>query len=298
MKQTALRFSVVIPCYNEARYLAATLESLQAQDFAGNYEIIVVDNNCTDDTAAIARAHGVRVVREKHCGVCWARQKGAEAARGEIVVSTDADTTFAPGWLAKIDKAFRKGDSVVAVAGPCRFADGPLWGKAYPRLLFGLVYAGYLATSRPYYITATNTAFKKKYWRGYDTSLTQGGDELDLLRNLRRQGKVVFLPANVTCTSGRRLSRGLFYNFFVTFLVYYLLAYGLNRLFKRQILGSAPAFRDSEIAALRHLQTVGLDAVILLLLVMPFGAPRHYIVRTSTHMVHYVTGVMAGRRPG
>ena len=56
------RFSIVVPAYNEASYLGASLQALQQQDFRGPYEIIVVDNNSTDDTAAVAASYGVRVV--------------------------------------------------------------------------------------------------------------------------------------------------------------------------------------------------------------------------------------------
>lgn len=60
-----VRLSVVVPAYNEAGYLADSLNSLQHQDFAGTYEVIVVDNNSTDTTATIARHHGARVVHER-----------------------------------------------------------------------------------------------------------------------------------------------------------------------------------------------------------------------------------------
>src|SRR3954454_20136644 len=123
-----IRLSVVIPCFNEADYVADTIRSLHRQDFAGEYEIVVVDNNSTDATAEIARGLGVRVVTEPVPGVCNARQAGTEASSGEIVVSTDADTTHGPDWLAKIDRSFRAGDDVVAVVGPCRYKDGPHWG--------------------------------------------------------------------------------------------------------------------------------------------------------------------------
>ena len=82
------RFSVVIPCYNEELYIADALKSLQKQDFTGDYEVIVVDNNSTDNTATLAKKHGAKVVHEKRPGICWARQAGTEAARGEIVIST------------------------------------------------------------------------------------------------------------------------------------------------------------------------------------------------------------------
>lgn len=236
------RFSVVIPCYNEARFIERTLQSLKQQTFNGAYEIIIVDNNCTDNTVEIAKKYHVRVVTENHPGVCWARQAGTAAARGEIVVSTDADTTFRKTWLETIDQAFRRKD-YIAVAGPCIYSDGPWWGKQYPKFLFGTVNLISYLIGRPFYITATNVAFKKSAWDGYHTTLTQGGDELGLLHDLRRKGKVVFNNANPVYTSGRRLYRGLFYNFFMTFLVYYMLAYYLNRLFGRQVMGTAPKIR-------------------------------------------------------
>ncbi len=241
---TRPRFSVVIPALNEERYLADCLRSLARQDFAGEVEVIVVDNNSTDRTAAIARSFGAVVVHEARPGVCWARQRGTAFARGEIVVSTDADTVFDPGWLARIDGALEQHPSCVAVAGPCRFAAGsPSWAAAYPRVLFGAVALVQRITGRVFYVTATNLAFRRSAWPGYNTQMTQGGDELDLLRRLQRQGPVVFDGHNPTYTSPRRLNQGLAYNLVVTFFVYYLLAYWLNRVSGRPLLGTAPAFR-------------------------------------------------------
>jgi glycosyltransferase involved in cell wall biosynthesis len=217
---------------------------LQHQDYDGNYEIIVVDNNSTDDTAAVAARYGVRVVSEPRQGVCAARQRGVDCAQGEIIVSTDADTTQPPDWLRTIDAGFAASDKVVAVAGPCRYQDPSWWAKAYPTLLFGLVAAIYALTGFVFYVSATNIAIRRSAFPGYDLKLTQGGDELDLLRRLRRRGFVNWLRHNVVTTSARRLQRGLLYNFFVTFLVYYVLAYWLNRLSQRQTFGMAPAFRQ------------------------------------------------------
>ena len=64
-----IRFSVVVPCYNEESYLRDAIQSLQQQDYDGEYEIVVVDNNSTDATADIARGLGVRVVTETAPGV-------------------------------------------------------------------------------------------------------------------------------------------------------------------------------------------------------------------------------------
>lgn len=134
MNKQQPRFSVVIPAFNEEDYLGATIESLLQQDYTGSFEIVVVDNNSTDTTAVLANSYGVKVVQEKHPGVCWARQRGTEVASGEIVISTDADTTFSKNWLSTIDKGFEQ-DGVVAVAGPCKFVDPPYWGSCLSKSL-------------------------------------------------------------------------------------------------------------------------------------------------------------------
>ena len=203
----------------------------------------MVDNNSTDDTAVIAAAAGATVVVEPERGVCQARQRGTLAAHGEIIISTDADTTFTAGWLSGIDAAFGRHPGAVAVAGPCHFAGAPRWGNLYSTLLFGTVNLAKRVTGRVVYVSATNIAFRKNVWTGYDTRLTQGGDELDLLRRLQAAGEVVFDITNPTRTSSRRLDQGLLYNIAVTFLYYYLLGYALNRTFRRPVLGTAPPFR-------------------------------------------------------
>lgn len=237
------RFSVVIPCYNEENYIGDTLLSLQSQDYNGEFEVIVVDNNSTDASAKIAKHYGATVIREKRPGVCWARQTGTEAAIGEIVISTDADTIFTPNWLAKLDCTFNHSNNFVAVAGPCIYRSGPFWGKAYPIILFSAVHGYAKLTGHPFYVTATNLAFKKSYFDGYDVHSPQGGDELSMLRQLKKKGKVGFQYGNPVYTSARRLKRGLFYNIFVTLFYYYICGYYLDRIFKRTIIGSAPAYR-------------------------------------------------------
>jgi glycosyltransferase involved in cell wall biosynthesis len=261
-----IRFSVVIPAYNEARYLPKALASLHAQDFPGGVEIIVVDNNSTDGTSHVARAFGATTLTEPRRGVCWARQRGTEAARGEIVLSTDADTVHPPTWLSRVDETFRANEGCVAVAGPCRFSPAPLWARIYPTLLFGAVHLIYSLTRRVCYATATNIAFSKAAFTGYDTTLTQGGDELGLLRCLRRQGPIVFDRTNVVTTSARRLREGLAYNIVVTFVFYYLLGYLVNRLTARTIFPTAPAFREERVGRPRLAWLFGVPLVVVLVI--------------------------------
>lgn len=238
-------FSIVIPAFNEESYLGDCLSSLSGQDYPGSFEIIVVDNNSTDHTAAVACAAGAAVVFESIPGVCRARQRGTEIAAGEIIVSADADCIYQPGWLSTIAQWFRENPEGIAVGGPCYFYDGPRWGLAVQRMLFGAVTWVQRRGGPVVYVTATNFAFRRDSFTGYDVRLSQGGDELDLLRRLRKHGHVAFDSANFTYTSARRMEQGVVYNFAVSFFYYYILGYALNRFLRRPVLGMAPAFRHS-----------------------------------------------------
>jgi glycosyltransferase involved in cell wall biosynthesis len=250
--QDQVRFSVVIPAYNEAGYLGETLQSLRDQDFDGPFEVIVVDNHSTDETATVAAGFGVRLLYEAERGVCAARQRGSAAALGEIIVSTDADTVTPQNWLRSLDATFAAAPDAVAVAGPCRYANPCWWARVFPTLQFGLVAGVFAITGSVCYVTATNLAVRRSAFPGYDIQLTQGGDELDLLRRLRRAGRVIWNRHNVVTTSPRRLQQGLLYSIVVSFFVYYFLAYLVNRMSGRRLLGTAPAFRSRAVSPTRR----------------------------------------------
>jgi glycosyltransferase involved in cell wall biosynthesis len=82
--------SIVIPCYNEEEGIARVLERMP--DFID--EIIVVDNNCTDNTAEVAARLGARVVPEKKPGYGRAYKTGFQEATGDVIVTMDGDATY------------------------------------------------------------------------------------------------------------------------------------------------------------------------------------------------------------
>jgi chlorobactene glucosyltransferase len=98
--------AIIIPARNEAANLRRLLPSLQALDYPGPLEIIVVDDGSTDETAAIAQAHGARLIRLDGPPSGWfgkphACQQGAEAAYAEWLLFTDADTWHEPAGPAQ-----------------------------------------------------------------------------------------------------------------------------------------------------------------------------------------------------
>ena len=98
----SIDYTVVVPAYNEADWLPATLAAIQAamvrQSFTG--EVVVCDNNSSDDTAEIAASHGAQVVFEAHNQISLARNRGAREARGRYLNFVDADTLISPRLLS------------------------------------------------------------------------------------------------------------------------------------------------------------------------------------------------------
>lgn len=96
-------YSIIIPAYNEAAFLSKTLASVKdAQSrFVSSGEIIVVDNNSTDNTAQIAKDFGAAVVFEPVNQISRARNAGAKAAKGEYLIFLDADTVLSEQLLRK-----------------------------------------------------------------------------------------------------------------------------------------------------------------------------------------------------
>jgi len=98
-------FSVIIPLYNKAGYVARCLESVQQQRY-GCFEIIVVDDGSTDNSAAQARAYvgsNTRLIGQANQGVSVARNTGVANAHYDYVVFIDADDSWEPGFLDELN---------------------------------------------------------------------------------------------------------------------------------------------------------------------------------------------------
>ncbi|MBL8159051.1 glycosyltransferase family 2 protein [Candidatus Saccharibacteria bacterium] len=190
-----MRLSVVIPVYNEAGQIEDCLASLRAQTRPAD-EIIVVDNNCSDDTADRARRFGAHIVTQPVQGIWPARAAGFAAARGELLIGTDADARFPPDWLAKIEQLARKRPDAVAFSGPGRFYDG---GRLHNRLAdfwymsayFKLVGAALMTPP----IFGSNFALRAEAWRAVRETVhldvPEIHDDIDLSYHLLPLGAIV-----------------------------------------------------------------------------------------------------------
>ena len=116
--------SVVIPCFNQAKFLRGAIASVRSQTWPA-IESIVVDDGSTDDTSAVAYEEGVTtVVRQENRGLSGARNAGLAAAHGEFVVFLDADDELLPDAVRSGVDALQRHPDAGGVGRRCLLMDG------------------------------------------------------------------------------------------------------------------------------------------------------------------------------
>lgn len=204
----ALTVSIVIPVYNEAAQLGACLEAI-ARQTVKPLEVIVVDNNSTDGTAAVVDQYDfATVLHETKQGVVYARDRGFNAARGDIIGRLDADSLITENWVETVQKLFKKDDELAAVTGSVRY-----YGLAMSHLLdtFDLRIRRRMARllGREVALQGANMAIRRSAWKVVSGSLCRRGnmhEDYDLAIHLAGAGhKVSFDESLRTLIDCRRL---------------------------------------------------------------------------------------------
>ncbi|MDA8364160.1 MAG: glycosyltransferase [Gammaproteobacteria bacterium] len=207
-----MRISIIIPAYNEERYLPGCLQGV-LDEIAGcpdpaSVEVIVVDNASTDRTAEVAGAfRGVRVVREPQKGLTRARQKGLSEARGDILAYVDADTRMPSGWITHVLRTFDSSRDVVCVSGPYIYYDASLVERVLSWLYWTVLAVPAYWIIR-YMVVGGNFAARKDALiaiGGFDTDIAFYGEDTNIARRLHVAGKVKFVLRLSMPTSSRRL---------------------------------------------------------------------------------------------
>ena len=188
MKQ---RISLIIPAYNEERYLGRCLDAIAAQTVRA-FEVIVVDNNSTDGTAKVARRYPfVTLVREPRQGRSFAQKTGFDAATGTVLARIDADAVVPPDWIREITEYFASpGALKTAWSGGARF-----YNVRFPRLV-SMAYdwvespINRLLTGHPS-LWGSNMALPKEIWAQVEADVcTQSNlhEDLDLSIHVHAKG--------------------------------------------------------------------------------------------------------------
>lgn len=206
------KFSIVIPAHNEEEYILQLLESIsnQKMDSDDGIEVLIVVNDSNDRTSDLSRRCGAKVIEykqdKKYPPVAYARQKGLKEAKGEIILSTDADIIVGNRWVEEITKPIIKSTKNLVSIGNTNNYEGRL-PVNFTNPINGFL-RKYEVTFRPKktFVGFANMAFRKKDIEeigGWPQKPVE--EDSTLIRNLAKIGKLVIADKEATVWhSGRR----------------------------------------------------------------------------------------------
>jgi len=197
--------STVVIAKNEEGYIEDCLECLKNQTLKP--EIIVVDGHSTDKTFSIAKKYADKVVKDNQKGIADARNIGWQIAKGNIVAYCDADCLPPKDWVEKISKYMKDN---ICISGPLYPYDGDSLMKIHFRLWTNFITRFSCFLGFPH-IWGPNMVFKKSILKKYPFRVNFLED-YELVRRIRRVGKIKFLKDILMPVSVRNLKYGFYFS--------------------------------------------------------------------------------------
>jgi hypothetical protein len=198
---------VVCCSYNGSRFIGDCLESLVRQDYP-DFEVIVIDDGSTDDTAAIASRYDVCLVSQENKGLSAARNEGMRHATGEITAYIDDDAWPDPDWLRYIAWTYLHGGHDGA-GGP----NLPPPGDGEMAELVALAPGGpnhvLITDTVAEHVPGCNSTYRTEALRaigGYDTRFRTAGDDVDVGWRIQERGGTIGFSAGAMVWHHRRTS--------------------------------------------------------------------------------------------
>ena len=205
--------SIVIPAFNEEGQLALCLDAI-ARQTVKPFEVIVVDNNSTDATVAVASRYPfVAVVHERRQGLVYARDCGFNAARGEVIGRLDADSEIASDWVENVRRIFAD-KTVEATSGPVSYRDIGL--SALISKIDGYIRREYMTRRMgglgEQFLYGSNMAIRRSSWRavrGLVCHKHHLHEDIDLAAHMAQsRSKVIFSPELRAAVDWRQAASG------------------------------------------------------------------------------------------
>ncbi|MDO8667795.1 MAG: glycosyltransferase family A protein [bacterium] len=212
-----MKLSIIIPAYNEEKYIGKCLESISraAKNSGHEVEVIVINNASADRTREVALSYSqVKVFDEPKKGTNRSRQLGLTKATGDLIANIDADNRITKDWINMVFKEFKDNPKLVALSGPYIFYDISSIQSLMAKLYYYLAYPVYVINNRFFKkggaIMGGNVVIKKSALEeigGYNVALTFYGDDTDTAMRLSKVGIVKFNYKFLVQSSGRRLKK-------------------------------------------------------------------------------------------
>ncbi len=193
------RVTIIVPAYQAEETIEKCIESLLLQDYAGHkLEIIVVDNNSSDNTAQLVKKYPVKYLLEERQGACFARNKGLQNATGELIAFTDSDCFAEKDWISRLVVPFLKDEKIGGVGG--HLAPYPTDNIVeryitYREILTQEIMFREKENSPPFFITA-NVMYRADILReigGFDNFFSINGEDADLSWRVVEAGYTLIL---------------------------------------------------------------------------------------------------------
>jgi glycosyltransferase involved in cell wall biosynthesis len=192
--------SVIIPARNAAATIGEQLAALAKQTYDGEWDLIVVDNDSTDDTRRRVEqadpSSPLRLIGERQRGTNRARNAGAAAAKGDFLLFVDADDVVAPTWLEEMARAAVEADAVCGTLDRTRFTP-PRYTAPGRGITTGLTpWSRFLPFAPGANFGVRASAFDAL--GGFDPSYSHGGDDVEFSWRLQLKGYTIsFVPEAV-----------------------------------------------------------------------------------------------------
>ena len=213
MAKGKIDVSILIPSYNEEKYIGACLASIKRQKFPGTYEVILGDGASKDRTVKIAKDYGCKVVRELWGTPSGGRYAAAKAAKGKIFAITSADVELTDTWLAEIVKRFDRDSRISWGVGSVSPQDGNALEKLGAVILNFM--ASFLNVIGLAYVNADNLFCRAESYKraGEFNPKLMTSEDTDLGMRLMKTGRFCYLHRAKVLISMRRIRKWGYWNF-------------------------------------------------------------------------------------
>lgn len=212
---TLPKVSVIMPAYKQAAFITAALDSVAEQTYQGPIEVLVIDDQSPDDTAAIAAAHPLkpRVITQKNTGVSGARNKGIALATGEWLAFLDSDDAWAPQKLElQLNAALALGQPCLSMT---RYRRVDEHGETLPKdaehpaldlkpSARRMIYANFVGTSTA---LAHRSCFERCGGFPDNTTLLRSGQDFALWLRIASHYPLVYVPEVLTYYTVHKINR-------------------------------------------------------------------------------------------